>query len=211
VIGTRRPAEVAPRDRVLTPRELVAVWRACDGDVDHDRIIRLLILLGSRRQEVGGMTWSELDLDAGTWTLPKERSKNHRAHTVVLPPTALAMIRSVPRTDRDPLFGDRSNAGFTRWTQDKQELDRRLEDRVGPWRVHDIRRSAATHMAEIGIEPHHIEACLNHYSGDRSGIAGVYNRANYARAVQNALARWDEHLRALVEGREPKVVPLRKA
>ena len=207
VVGTRRPTEVTPRDRVLTPSELGAIWNAL-GDDDHGRILRLLMLLGARRQEIGGMRWSEIDLDAGTWALPRERSKNHRAHTVVLPPTALAIIQFVPRTDRDPLFGDRSDTGFTRWTQDKRELDQRLGDRVGSWRVHDIRRSVATHMAEIGIEPHHIEACLNHYSGHRAGIAGVYNRAPYERQIKTALARWDEHLMSLVEGRNSKVVQL---
>jgi integrase len=209
VIGTRKPTEVTPRDRVLKPAELVAIWNAC-GDDDHGRIIRLLLLLGSRRQEIGGARWSEIDLDNGTWTLPKERSKNHRAHTVALPPTALDIIRSIPRTDRDHLFGDRSGAGFTRWTQDKRELDRRLGDRVGSWRVHDIRRSVATDLAEIGVEPQHIEACLNHYSGHRAGIAGVYNRANYVPAVKIALARWDEHLMALLEGRAGKVVTLQR-
>ena len=74
------------------------------------------MLLGNRRQEVGGIRWSELDLDAGIWTLPGARSKNHRAHVIPLPPTALAMIRAVPRTDRDHLFGHRSGTGFTRWT-----------------------------------------------------------------------------------------------
>ena len=125
VIGTRKPASARPRDHVLKPTELVTVWTEC-GDNDHGQILRLLMLLGNRRQEVGGIRWSELDLDAGIWTLPGARSKNHRAHVIPLPPTALAMIRAVPRTDRDHLFGHRSGTGFTRWTQDKRELDRRL-------------------------------------------------------------------------------------
>jgi integrase len=208
VIGTRKPAENKPRDHVLSDRELAAVWRAC-GDDDPGRIIRLLILLGSRRQEVGGMRWSEFDLDAGTWTLPGERSKNHRSHTIVLPPAALAIIASVPRTSRDHLFGDRAGAGFTGWSNAKLDLDRRLGQTVKPWRVHDLRRSVATGMADIGIEPHHIEAALNHYSGHRRGVAGIYNRSSYQSAVAAALARWSEHIAALVEGRAGKIVPLR--
>jgi integrase len=212
VVGTRKPTEVAPRERVLALPELVAIWCACSGDSDHDRIIRLLTLLGSRRQEVGGMRWSEFDFDAGTWTLPKERAKNGREHTIMLPPTALAIIRSAPRGDRDRLFGDRSDTGFTLWTQAKRELDRRLGDTVKPWRIHDLRRSVATHMAgEVGIEPHIIEAVLNHYSGHRRGVAGVYNRSSYKRAVGAALARWSEHVIALVEGQESNVVALHSA
>jgi integrase len=209
VIGTRKPAALESRDHVLTNAELAAVWNAC-GDDEYGRIIRLLVLLGSRRQEVGGMRWSELDLD-GTWTLPKGRSKNGRAHTIVLPPTALAIIKSVPRTDRDHLFGDRAGSGFTSWSHGKVDLDRRLAGKVKPWRVHDIRRTVATGMADIGVEPFHVEACLNHFSGHRAGVAGVYNRSSYERAVTTALARWNERVLALVEGRASNVVSLQLA
>src|SRR5262245_14145989 len=207
VIGTRRPTEAPPRDRVLNDAELVAAWRACVDD-DFGQIVRLLILLGSRRAEVGGMKWSELDLDAGTWTLPAARSKNHRPHTVALPPTALAIIRPGLRLDRDCLFGDRSQRGFTIWDSEKGALDRHLGDTVKPWRLHDIRRTVATRMADIGVEPHHIEACLNHYTS-RAGVAGIYNRSTYDRAVKAVLLRWDAHVLALVEARdESNVVAL---
>ena len=199
VIGTRKPAEAGSREHVLTDAELVQVWNAC-GDDDFGRIIRLLILLGSRRAEVGGMCWSELDLDVGVWTLPAARSKNHRQHVIVLPPAALAIINAVLQTSRDPLFGDRADKGFTSWSRGRQDLDRRLAGRVRPWRIHDIRRTVATRMADIGIEPHVIEAALNHFSGHRRGVAGVYNRSSYDRAVKSALARWSEHVLALVEG-----------
>src|SRR5262249_40705395 len=206
VIGTRRPQEARPRERVLTDAELVAIWNASNGDDDHSRIVRLLILLGSRRAEVGGMRWGELDLDIGTWTLPAERSKNHRAHAITLPAAALAIIQAVPRGDRDHLFGHRADGGFAAWSRGKQDLDQRLTDVVGPWRVQHIRRTVAARMADIGIEPHVIEATLNHYSGHRRGVAGVYNRSPYERAVKAALVRWADHVAALVEGRASKVV-----
>jgi integrase len=207
VDGSYRPADQVPRDRVLGDAELAAIWNAA-GEDDYGRIIRLLILLGARANEVGGMRVSELDLDAGTWTLPAERSKNRRGYTVALPPAALAIIAAVPRTERDHLFGNRADKGFTSWPWHKQELDRRLGETMKPWHVHDIRRTVATGMADIGIEPHIIEAVLNHYSGHRRGVAGIYNRSTYERAVAAALARWDEHVLALVEGREAKVVTL---
>jgi integrase len=211
VIGTRKPADPVPRDHVLTNAELVAIWNAC-GDDEPGWILRLLILLGSRRSEISGMRWSELDLDTGSWTLPKERSKNHRSICLPLPPAALEIIKSVPRRSRDHLFGDRSGRGFTAWSRAKLELDRRLPGTVKPWRTHDIRRSVATKMADdVGIEPHHIEAVLNHYSGHRSGIAGIYNRARYEIAIGSALRRWSEHVLALVEGRTSNVVSLQRA
>jgi integrase len=210
VDGSHRPADPTPRDRVLSNDELVAIWNAVGADDDYGRIIRLLMLLGARAGEVGGLRWSEIDLDAGTWTLPAERSKNKRSHTIALPPAALAIISAVPQTTRDHLFGSRAGTGFTSWPWYKQQLDRGLAGAVKPWRVHDIRRTVATGMADIGVEPHIIEATLNHHSGHRSGIAGVYNRSTYERAVKAALARWDEHVLSLIGGRASKVVALRR-
>jgi integrase len=210
VDGSFCPGDPAPRDHVPSNAELVAIWNAC-GDDDFGRIVRLLILLGNRRAEIGGLSWSEIDLDRGVWVLPAGRSKNRRSNAVVLPALALAIIQSVPRTERDQLFGVRAGAGFASWSGSKLDLDRRLGSTVEPWRIHDLRRAVATGMADIGIEPHHIEACLNHYSGHRRGVAGVYNRSSYERAVAAALARWSEQVQALVDGGESKIVTLRRA
>jgi integrase len=201
VDGSFCPDGPAARDRVLSDDELVTVWRACPDD-SFGEIVRLLILLGSRRQEVGGMRWSELDLDARTWALPAGRSKNGRAHAITLPAAALDIIRSVPRSARDHLFGDRAEIGFTDWGKCKQRLDQRIADAVKPiWKLHDLRRTVATGMADIGIEPHHIEAVLNHFGGHRAGVAGVYNRSGYERAVASALQRWADHVEHLVSGK----------
>jgi integrase len=211
VEGSHRPDDPIPRDRVLTDAELVAIWNAVGSDDDYGRIIRILTLLGARASEVGGMRWSELDLDIGTWTLPAERSKNHRAHTIALPAAALVIVKSILRTDRDHLFGARADAGFTSWPWCKQELDRRLGDAVKPWRVHDVRRTVATRMGDLGVEPHVIEATLNHFSGHRRGVAGVYNRSSYERAVKAALSMWAEHVLSIVEGRKSKIVTIKRA
>jgi integrase len=201
VVGTRKPADPKPRARVLSDAELVAIWKAC-GDDDFGHIVQLLILLGKRPSEVGGMLRSELDLDAETWALPEERSKNHRAHTITLPSMALKIVRATfPFGERDHLFGIRSARGFTEWAHDKAALDRRLNGAVKPWQLRDLRRTVATRMADIGIAPHVVEAVLNHYSGHRAGVAGVYNRSPYEREVKAALVRWSEHVRDLVEGR----------
>jgi integrase len=207
VVGTRSPAPRPARERVLSPAELTAIWRAC-GDDDYGRIVRLLILLAARRAEIGGMCWDEFDPQAHTWTLPARRAKNGRALTLALPPAAWRLL-PVRRDDRGHLFGARAGAGFAGWDGQRAELDRRLDGAVKPWQLRDLRRTTATGMADIGIEPHIIEAILNHASGHKAGVAGIYNRSSYARAVKAALLRWSEHVLDSAEGRsESNVVRL---
>jgi integrase len=198
-----KPAEIKPRERVLSNDELANLWRAA-GDDEYGKIVRLLVLTGCRRAEIGDMAWGELDLDRGTWTIPASRSKNGRQHVLPLMPAMLDIIKSVPRmVSREQLFGQRSH-GFTNWTLPKPVLDERSG--VVDWTIHDIRRTVATRMNDIGIAPHIVEAVLNHQSGSRRGVAGVYNRSLYEREVRNALAQWEDHVRALVEGGERKIL-----
>jgi integrase len=206
VIGAIQPEDSKGRSRVLSDAELAAVWRACKDD-DHGRIVRLLILSGCRRQEVGGMRWGELDSDRGIWVIPAERAKNKREHLLPLPAAAWDIIQSVPQmASRDHLFGVRADKGFTTWGDAKEVLDRSLGTTVAPFVLHDIRRSVATKLADLGVQPHVIEQILNHVSGHKSGIAGIYNRSNYEREVKTALALWADHVRSHVDGGARKVV-----
>ena len=204
VIGAPQPTENKPRDRVLSDDELAAIWRAC-GDDEFGKIIKLLILTGARRQEIGGMRWSEIDLERGTWTLSAERSKNKRAHVSPLMPMMRDIIEGVLRmASRDQLFGERSPRGFVMWHLGKPALDQRSG--VLGWVVHDIRRTVATRMCDIGVAPHVVEQILNHRSGHRVGVAGVYNKSVYANEVARALVLWESRVLELVTGTERKVV-----
>jgi integrase len=206
VIGTNKPADSTPRDRVLENSELAAIWNACKDDA-YGRVIRLLALTGARRAEIGGMCWSELDLDKGLWSLPKERTKNGRALVLPLPRMALDIITAMPeRVGRDQLFGERTASGFTHWGIAKSELDKRLAGKVTKWKLHDLRRTCATRMADLGVQPHIIEAVLNHYSGHRSGVAGTYNRSPYEREMRAALALWADHIATIIGGSARKVL-----
>jgi integrase len=205
VIGTAKPKESPSRDRVLADAELAAIWKAC-GDDDYGRCTKLLILTGCRRQEIGGMCWSEFDNpeNPSTWTLPAARSKNGRAHTLPLLPAMSAVINTVLHmAGRDQLFGTRAS-GFTGWSRTKPELDRRAN--VKNWTTHDIRRSVATKMADLGVQPHIIETVLNHQSGHKRGPAGIYNRSVYTNEVRAALALWHDHVRSVVAGTARKIV-----
>ncbi|MGY4447927.1 integrase [Bradyrhizobium sp. i1.3.1] len=206
VLGTNRPVQPGSRERVLTETELSAIWQA-SGDDDYGRIVRLLLLTAQRRDEVGSMQWAELDTSSGLWTLPSARTKNHREHLLPLVPAALALLPP-RRNDREFLFGDgprRSgdpHCGFSGWSKSKTALDTRIGEALGEplphWTVHDLRRSASTGMADrLGVLPHIVESILNHVSGHRAGVAGVYNRARYAAEMREALERWAEYVAAL--------------
>jgi integrase len=115
--------------------------------------------------------------------------------------TVLELLRSRTRHgDRELVFGKRGGP-YSRWTEAKTSLDMRI-GLLSPWVVHDLRRTVATGMADIGIQPHIIEAVLNHVSGHKGGVAGIYNRANYANEKAEALARWDGHVATIVGGRQ---------
>lgn len=201
VEGTRKPAAERPRERVLSEDEIAAVWRACRDDA-HGRIVKLLILTGQRRDEVGGLTDAELDLDAGLWNLPGQRAKNHNAHVIPLSTLAVDILRVVPRlSGRSHIFGE-AQAGFSGWSRCKSRLDDRIaegrETALPAWTLHDIRRSVATHLADrLGIAPHVIETLLNHRSGLRGGIGAVYNRGRYLAECRDAVDRWAEHIAKL--------------
>jgi len=109
---------------------------------------------------------------------------------------------------RDQLFGIRASRGFTGWAA-KAERALRTASKVTDWTLHDLRRTVATRMADLGVQPHIIEAVLNHVSGHKAGVAGVYNRSSYEREVKTALALWADHVRALVEGGDAKVLAFR--
>jgi integrase len=210
VIGTLRPLDSAPRERLLALDELASVWRACDDGSEYGKIVRLLILLAARRGEVGGMAWTEFsDLDgpAPAWTLPARRSKNSRARTLPLGPMAVDIIKSVPRlVSRDALFGGRAGH-FTAWGRNKQDLDRRSG--VTGWVAHDLRRSSATHLGDMNIAPHIVEEILGHAGGHvRSPISRVYNRSKYFAEVHSALLAWEDRVRSITEGTARKVVPM---
>lgn len=220
---TAKPAVEASRERVLSDAELAAIWHVTEGDADHDRIMRLLMLTGCRRDEVGRMRWSEFSGDV--WTLPALRAKNGQPHE--LPLSALA-IAQLPRRHmiivtacddarhrpRDAVFGE-TEAGFSGWSRCKARLDARLMTsgaKVAPWTLHDLRRTFVTRMNDFGLaEPHVIEALVNHHSGTaKRGVAGIYNRSAYREQKRSALAAWAQHLTTLVGQTAANVAALRR-
>jgi integrase len=202
VANTNKRAE-RPRDRVLKYHELRLVWQALNGG-QYATIIKLLMLTAQRVNEIAGLRWSEIDFDHGLISLPAERTKNARPHEIPISPTVRALLQEQPKIEgRDLIFGKPGGGPFSGLSRCKERLDARITELnngvpLAPWVHHDLRRSAATDMANIGVQPHIIEAVLNHISGHKGGIAGIYNLATYGPEKKQSLARWDEHLRAIV-------------
>jgi integrase len=212
VLVTNDPGEgIQPRERVLSDREVAVVWRACE-DNDFGRIVKLLILTGCRREEIAGLKWSEIDLDAGTMTIPGERTKNHKTHVLILPAMAIDVLRTAwVRAGREFVFGGRGGS-FSAWSYSTIALNNRIATTEGQplphWTLHDLRRTMRTGMGRLGVPPHIAERAVNHIKG---GVEAIYDRHQYESEIAVALARWADHVLAVVENRQSKVTTLKCA
>lgn len=213
--SVKPPGREASRDRVLSDDEIRHVWKACDHlGYPFGVIFKLLLVTAQRRDEVGTMKWTDVDLSKGVWTVPREISKNGIANEVPLSPLAVSILSSVPRYVRadgreDPLVFPAANGSgkpASGYSKAKMRLDRlineqRSDDEIGEmprWWLHDLRRTAASSMARLGVAPHLIERVLNHVSGSQSGVAGVYNRYGYLSEKKDTLDHWAEYLTAVI-------------
>ena len=213
-------AREVSRDRVLSDDELLQVWRGCEvAGWPFGDLIRLLILSAQRLGEVSSMQWRDVDLAKGVWTVPAAIAKNGVANEVPLSAAALAILTRLPLLGREgfvfpALNGSRNPvSGFSKA---KARLDREIAAalaRAGrpampAWRLHDLRRTAASRMAQFGVSPHVIEKVLNHTTGSLAGVAGVYNRFGYGPEKRHALETWAGHLERLIDQPVIQVVAL---
>ncbi len=202
VLGTNDPTEGKQgRDRVLTDEEIRLVWQNCLED-DFGRIVRLLLLTACRRDEIGRLQWSEVDMQKNLLILPAERTKPGRALELPLVPTARAIIEGAPkRLGNLSVFGA-SGTGFGAWSWGTLALRARLAGAAGRalphWTLHDLRRTVRTGMSKLGVKPHVAELALNHVA-HRSGVVGTYDRHDYAAELADAFGKWEAHLLAIVQ------------
>ena len=202
--GIRRTHRIASRARFLDVSEIAEIWSVLHQlGYPFGPLLQLLLLTGQRLGEVAGMRWNELhDLDGeATWEIPANRTKNNRPHLVPLTPLVIRIIRSCPKSS-DFVFSSTGRTPASGFSKAKMRLSKLMGEArtargespdLPDWRFHDFRRSFATHANEtLGAEPHIVEAVLNHVSGTRAGIAGVYNRATYMSGRREALNRWSK-------------------
>jgi integrase len=184
----------------LSDDELVRVWRAAEKiGGPFGALVQLLALTGQRRDEVAGMRWDELDLEAGFWILPRGRVKTNQGHVVPLSAAAVAIIKSMPRIADSPFVlttnGTVPSSGYSKG---KRKLDALLPADMPPWRLHDLRRTVASGMARLGINLPVIEKVLNHRSGSFAGIVSVYQKHSFADEKHAALNAWGQHVEKLI-------------
>lgn len=200
VAHLKMPTKEVARERVLSANELQLCWHMAEAEgFPFAPCVQLLVLTGQRRGEVSGMRWSELDFDNAIWTIPAKRAKNGSTHIVPLSPLAVQIIRSVPRyLNSDFVFTTTGRSAISGFGRLKDRLDAAFGPSAEDWRIHDLRRTVATNMAMLRIQPQVIEAVLNHKSGIVSGVAAIYNRHAYQDEKREALEKWSEKLSQIV-------------
>lgn len=195
--GIKAPVKEEARDRVLSEDELRRVVTACRIEsYPFGPFVLLLLATAQRRGELAEMKWSEIDFDKATLEIPSARSKNKRANVVPLTPFALSILETMPRfVNCDYVFTTTRKtpvSGFSKMLARISELSGTKD-----WHLHDLRRTAASGMAQVGVAPHVVEKVLNHSSGIISGVAAVYNRYGYISEKREALEKWNAYLEAL--------------
>jgi integrase len=204
-------------------------------------LFKLLLLTAQRRDELAQATWSEFNLDKALWTIPGERTKNGKAHIVHLSQSAVEILAKLPKIGKKGFLftttGETPVSGFGRARERlddkiasirKKELltaAKTINDAaaraiaieeaekiaVAPFTLHDLRRSAATGMAGIGIAHHALDKVLNHVGGKISGVGAIYNRFEYLDERKAALDAWARHVEGLIDPTPANVVPIRRA
>jgi integrase len=206
-VGIKKPFKEQPKDRWLSDDEIKLFWAACyQVHETYGALGRLLLLTGQRLGEVASMRFEEID-DA-VWSIPKEKTKNGKAHTVPLCDEAIRLIKDdrfavrtsgfvVSKTGVNPMSNfSRAKVSIAKAMQNASGVD------IEPWTFHDLRRTYATGMQRLGVVIPVTESLLNHVSGSRAGFVGVYQRYEYKEEKIEAAKKWSDHIISFVNNEE---------
>jgi integrase len=211
-----KPPAPKARDRVLADSELVEVWNAAhDTGAPWGPFYRLAILTGQRREEVAALRWAELDRTAKEWTIPAERAKNGVVHIVPLSDLVVVELDALATGDVWPKSGyvltTTGRSPVSGFSKAKKALDARVVEHrqerasagaqaqaLHAWRLHDLRRTVATGFQRLGVRFEVTEAALNHVSGAKGGVAGIYQRHDWKDEKRAALDAWARHVHSIV-------------
>jgi integrase len=212
-VGVKPPTKEKSRDRWLNDQEIIWFWQACDqlGD-PFDGLFKTLLLTAQRSAETASMEWSELDLDSGLWVIPRHKAKSDRTHEVQLASVVVELLRAQPRLG-PYVFTGKTGRPVTGFPHGKARLDAAMaaiagDAKVEEFNTHDLRRTAASGMARLGIRAEVVDRILNHSSGTIRGVAAVYNRYEFADERRAALAAWASYVTGLLSPAPGNVVLL---
>lgn len=207
--GLRALHPESSRDRILSDDELRAVWKAAESlSVPFGPVVQLLILTGQRRGEVANMQWGEIDTEARLLSLPRDRVKNDRRHDVPLSRQALKVIEGLPRVSDRYVFSLDGEKPINGFGKNRDRLHKLLPANMPEWVLHDLRRTAVSGMARLGISLAVIEKVVNHVSGSFAGVVGVYQHHEFADEKRAALQKWADEVERIVSGKSGKVIAL---
>lgn len=223
--GLDRPSTDTPRERVLSDDEIRTLWaglpEALPKSKTCQRIIRLCLVTGQRVGEVAGMTRAELDLAGRSWSLPGSRTKNGHGHLVPLSDIAMTIIGEALADAGDSPFVFPCGAGSLAPTAVARTIVRAHETSkqrplgrfgIAHWTAHDLRRTALTGMARLGVSPTVLGFVANHRTMTRGGVTmGVYVHYSYEAEKRQALDLWADRLQGIIAGKGADVVPMRGA
>lgn len=212
VEGIAKPKDEAERDRVLSMDEVKRIWGTVGlCGYPFAPLVQMLLLTGQRRTEVASMKWADIDLEEATWTLHSDDTKSDRTNLVPLSPTAVAILSALPALG-DFVFTTDGETHFSGYSKGKATLDQYLAakgEAIAAWTLHDLRRTAATHMVRLGITETIVGRILNHA---RQGVtAKVYALHSYAPEKRHALNAWAAEIERVTGGAAgDNVVELRR-
>lgn len=206
------PSKSISRNFVIADVELKEIWEvSSDVNQPFASLIKFLFLTGQRRGEAASMKWTDIDKKKKLWTIPRENNKSDREHIVPLSDMALSIIEDMPKLGVY-IFSDTGKRPFENFSRDKKIIDRAIDNKrearnehsMRAWRIHDIRRTLASGMAQLGVAPHVVEKLLNHSGGIISGVAAVYNRYEYQDEMRDAVDKWASHVQEILENKDLK-------
>jgi integrase len=219
ILALKAPPAPRKRKRFLSLDEIRAFWLAAEKlGWPFGPLLQLLLLTGQRRDEVAGMRWDEIDFAEAAWCIPgrktlpsgkERRTKNFEDHSVDLSSEAIAVLKACPRefSEDGYVFTTNGKTQVSGFSKTKRRLDAAMQElfkaELAPWRIHDLRRTAATHMGEqLDADPGVIERILNHLSGAQGGLQGVYQRQQYKAKRKAALLAWGAYIGGLIGNRD---------
>jgi integrase len=204
------------RDRVLSDAELALALDRMDAEhILFRSLMRLIVTTGCRRAEAAESRWHEMDLDALMWRIPRERAKNGQAHAIPITSDMAGLLAQIkptgPRIGAQFIFTTTGTTAVSGITKLIERLQRTETDNAQRWTMHDLRRTFATGMQRLGVRLEVTEALLNHVSGSRGGVAGIYQRHQWAQEKRDAIELWSWFLdeiqrKARLEGHDTPLV-----